>query len=258
MRLRIDLAYDGGPFHGFARQPDVTTVQGTLEGALSRVLGVAVGATCAGRTDAGVHATAQVCHLDVPEHTRGTADLDDLRRRIDALVGDAIAIWSIRRVSDDFDARFSATGRLYRYRLSDAPQLHPLRRHDVWHLGAPALRIGAMREAARHLVGEHDFAAFCRAAEGRTTVRRIDRIAVSRRPDGLVRIELRAPAFCHQQVRSITGALVEVGRGTRDADWVRTVLGSGDRSRAAPVAPPHGLVLERVSYGRRWPASPLR
>lgn len=259
IRLRIDLAYDGGPFAGFARQRDQTTVQGTLEGALSRLLGQDAATTCAGRTDRGVHALAQVVHLDVDAKVararRALADLDALRGRVDHLAGPAITIWAVRKVPDSFDARFSATARHYRYRLVDAPAADPLGRHLRWHLGEP-LRLTAMRAGARHLEGEHDFASFCRRAGGRTTVRRLERLTLSRPAPGEVHVRFRGNAFCHQQVRSIVGCLVEVGRGRREPDWIAEVLSARDRAAAARVAPPHGLVLERVVYGRRWPAAP--
>jgi tRNA pseudouridine38-40 synthase len=258
VRLRIDLAYDGAPFAGFARQPDQTTVQGTLEGALSRLTGQSVDTTCAGRTDRGVHALAQVVHVDLdPDGARGEralADLDVLADRLDHLVGRAITVWRVRAVPDAFDARFSATARAYRYRLADASRIPPLQRYDRWHVAA-SLSVARMRAAARHLVGEHDYASFCRKAPGRTSTRRLDAVTVVRR-GGLVEIGLAGPAFCHQQVRSIVGCLVDVGHRRREPDWLAEVLEARDRSVASRVAPPHGLLLERVSYGRRWPAAP--
>jgi tRNA pseudouridine38-40 synthase len=256
----VDLAYDGSSFAGFARQPGRRTVQGTLEGALSRVLGQDVRTTCAGRTDRGVHALAQVVHLDVDPQVdraaRALADLADLAVRLDRLVGDEIAVWTVRRVGADFDARFSATGRGYRYRLADTPVLAPLDRHDRWHVHE-RLALDPMRSGAHHLVGEHDFAAFCRRPPaGGTTVRRLERVAISRPRPGEVTIRLAGNAFCHHQVRSIVGCLVEVGRGQRPPDWIGEVLRGRDRGLAARVAPPHGLVLEHVRYGRRWPAAP--
>lgn len=266
LRLRIDLAYDGAPFAGFARQPDQTTVQGTLEGALRRCLDQDVATTCSGRTDRGVHALAQVVHLDVdPGPARaqrslvdvldGTTVADELRLRLDRLVGDAITVWRVSVVPGDFDARFSATERGYRYRLVDGATVSPLERFDRWHLGEP-LRIGRMRTAARSLLGEHDFAAFCKRAPGRTTVRRLDEIAVSRPGPGQVHVRLRGPAFCHTQVRSIVGCLVEVGVGRWEPDQVRQVLVGRDRQQLARLAPPHGLTLERVRFGRRFAAAP--
>ena len=259
VRLRIDLAYDGTPFAGFARQPDQTTVQGTLEGALSRVLGHDAVTTVAGRTDRGVHARAQVCHVDVdtsvPRAARAVAHLPGLRKRLDAMTGDPITVWGVAVVSDDFDARFSATARFYRYRLVDTPLADPITRHDRWHVGEP-LAVRPMQRAAKHLLGEHDFAALCRRSDGKHTIRRLDHVTVSRDDEGVIHVRLDGPAFCHQQVRSIVGCLVEVGAGRRPPDWVGEVLASRDRARAARVAPPQGLVLERVSYGRRWPAAP--
>ena len=259
IRVRIDLGYDGGGFHGFARQPDVATVQGELEGALERLLGWEVATTCAGRTDRGVHAWAQVVHLDVdadrPRAARFLRDLDDTRDRIDAMVGPAITIWAVRTVDADFDARFSATERRYRYLLADSALIDPLERHRLWHVGE-ALRLTPMRAGAQHLLGEHDFAAFCRTTADRHAVRRLDRITISRPSPGRLVVRLTAPAFCHQQVRSIVGCLAAVGRGDREPQWVAHVLASRDRSRAAPVAPPEALVLEGVSYGPRWPAAP--
>jgi tRNA pseudouridine38-40 synthase len=258
-RLRIDLAYDGAPFAGFARQREWTTVQGTLEGALSRLTGQEVSTTCAGRTDRGVHALAQVVHVDLdvgePRAARAVEAPDVLRQRLDHLVGDAITIWRVRRVSDTFDARFSATARRYRYRLVDAEVVDPIRRGDRWVVGEP-MSLPALRAAARHLVGEHDFASFCRKREGATTIRRITHAVVTRPSDGRIDVRLDGTAFCHQQVRSVVGCLVEVGRGRREPDWLAEVLAARDRSVAARVAPPHGLTLERVSYGRRFPAAP--
>lgn len=259
VRLRVDLAYDGGAFHGFARQPRVETVQGALEDALSAVLDQEVTTTGAGRTDRGVHATAQVVHLDVDLTVKAAAgalgDLERLRRRLDRMVGPAMTIWLLRRVSMTFDARFSVVHRRYRYRIVEAPTLHPLRRFDVWHVGVP-LSIGAMRAAAGHLLGEHDFASFCRASPGRTSVRRVDEITITRRRGDELELRVRGPAFCQQQVRSIVGVLVEVGRGRQPPQWAADVLAARDRGAASRVAPPQGLVLDRVSYGHRFPAAP--
>lgn len=232
-----------------------------MEEALSRLLGQDLSTTCAGRTDAGVHADAQVLHVDVdPDRARAAAaleDLDELRQRLDHLVGHPVTIWQVRPVPDDFDARFAATDRHYVYRLGDAETIHPLRRPDTWHVGAP-LDTRAMQEAADHLRGEHDFASFCRAAEGGHTVRRIDEIEAVRVAPGSVEVRVTGPAFCHQQVRSIVGCLVEVGRGQRPPSWLADVLAARDRATAAAVAPPHGLTLARVRYGRHYPASPPR
>ncbi|WP_370326869.1 tRNA pseudouridine(38-40) synthase TruA [Euzebya sp.] len=263
-RLRIDLAYDGEPFAGFAAQPDQHTVQGVLEDALSRVLTrgeVAVSTVVAGRTDRGVHAEAQTVHADVPADAGWLADLPKLTRILDRMVGPAITVHRIRRVPASFDARFSATLRRYRYRLCDARAMPPLWRHDTWHIGrhdTEPVDVDAMDAAGQSLVGEHDFASFCRRREIRlsdgrrvegTTMRTVTRLAVRRsRPAGLVLVRIDGTAFCHQMVRSITGTLVEVGRGRRPVDWVGEVLDARDRSVAGPVAPPQGLSLVGVRY----------
>lgn len=264
VRLRVDISYDGGPYHGLARQPGLVTVQGTLEEALEGLLGVAVRTTASGRTDRGVHARAQVLHGDVPVELV-PADLLRFARRLDRALPRAITVHAVRRVPATFDARFSAKVRAYRFRLQDGvdPRLHGrgVRRDpaDVWGL-SDTLDVPAMRRASRPLLGEHDFAAFCRRAPGRTTVRRIDVLTVRRIGSGPGRIDvrLRGPAFCHQQVRAIIGCLVDVGRGRRPEAWIEEVLVGRDRSRAAPVAPPHGLTLEEVRFGPGIPASPPR
>ncbi|MBW3620298.1 MAG: tRNA pseudouridine(38-40) synthase TruA [Actinobacteria bacterium] len=259
VRLRIDLAYDGGPFAGFARQADQVTVQGTLEGALSRLSGLDLDTTCAGRTDRGVHALAQVVSVDIDTSTRRAArlvaDLSATRERIDGLVGSAIAIWSVTTVDEGFDARFSAVERAYRYRIVDAvvadPRLHGLR----WQVPA-RLDVEAMHAGVQHVVGEHDYASFCRKAAGKHTTRRTDEAAVVRADDE-IHVTLRGKAFCHNQVRSIVGCLAEVGRGRRPPAWIGEVLCARDRSIAARVAPPYGLTLEAVRFADPYPPAPL-
>lgn len=261
VRLRIDLAYDGAPFHGYARQPGFVTVQGTLEGALSRFFGVPVAVTCAGRTDRGVHALAQVVHFDLPaDHTqvqRHLVDIDTFAKRLDQSVGEAITIWQARIVDRSFNARFSATSRRYRYRIAEERQDDPLRRHNRWHVGE-VLDVPAMRAAAKYLIGEHDFKSLCRAVPGRTTVRRITSLTVARVAPGQLHVVVTGNAFCHQHVRSLVGCLVEVGRGKQPPDWVRFVRDAKDRSVAAPVSPAKGLTLEWVTYGSGKEAAPPR
>lgn len=272
VRLRIDLAYDGAPFHGFARQRDATTVQGTLEGALFTLLcrhlsqhdGFALNAPSdlasvgAGRTDAGVHALSQTLHVDVPSSWPLAEDLHRLTLALRKLVGPAITIWGIQVVDESFNARFSATARYYRYRLCDAPAADPLWRHNTWLVGQP-LDVTAMQSGAAYLVGEHDWTSFCRKriitlANGEDVVapmiRNLWRVEVQRLgKDGLVTIEVDGNAFCHQQVRAITGCLVSVGKGKRPPEWVGEVLAAKDRAANASIAPPHGLTLIGVRYG---------
>jgi tRNA pseudouridine38-40 synthase len=281
VRLRIDLAYDGSPYYGLARQPGFATVQSTLEDALERILGVEVRTVASGRTDRGVHALAQVLHGDVPAstlaaltdtssgngHSAGSVpssgDEPLLTELLAAELPASIIIHSVRRVPLRFHARFSAVARAYRYRLRDGidPRGHgrDVVRHEphVWGL-IDHLDVASMRRASRALLGEHDFATFCRRAPGRTTTRRIDVLTLRRigAAPGRIDIRLQGKAFCHQQVRAIVGCLVEVGRGRREEDWIGTILAAEDRSLAAPVAPPHGLTLETVRFGPGIPSSP--
>ncbi|MBW3605171.1 MAG: tRNA pseudouridine(38-40) synthase TruA [Actinobacteria bacterium] len=248
VRVRIDLAYDGAPFRGFARQAGQHTVQGVLEDALERLTGAGTRTVCAGRTDAGVHATMQTVHLDAPAGCRLLVDLDRARAALDAMCGPAVTVWRVRRVPSSFDARFSATLRRYRYRLCDHDAMAPLWRHDTWHVGGPALDVAAMHAGGQPLVGEHDFSSFCRRRDGQHLIRRIDTLAVRRRRAGLVVLDIAGPAFCHQMVRSVTGCLLAVGRGRRPAAWTADVLAARDRQAVGQVAPPHGLTLVGVSY----------
>ena len=239
---RIDVAYDGSGFHGFARQRSVRTVQGELEEALARVLQSPVELTAAGRTDAGVHARRQVVSFAAER------EMDPRRiiRAVTSMLGPEVVATAGAVVDDSFDARFSATGRSYRYRILNGPFPDPLRRHTVWHVSAP-LDLDRMNRAASHVVGEHDFASFCRRAEGRTTMRTVHEAEWNREGDLLV-FAISAKAFCHQMVRSITGFCVDAGRGRVDPDSMPEVLAAEDRRAARNIAPPTGLVLWDVSY----------
>jgi len=246
--LRVDLAYDGSGFHGFARQRDVRTVQGVVESALARLAGAPVTTTGAGRTDAGVHADAQVLSCDVPADARLLGDLERARTALDRLCGPEVTVWSVAAVPEGFDARFSARARRYVYRLCDAVAMAPSWRHTTWHAGPPGLDVDAMAAGAAALVGEHDFTSFCRRAGDQHLVRRVLRLDLRRAEPGLVLVEVDGQAFCHQMVRSIVGCLVRVGRGRRPPADVATVLAARDRATAGPVAPPHGLTLTAVDY----------
>jgi tRNA pseudouridine38-40 synthase len=224
-------------------------VQGVLEDALSRLCGGAViRTTVAGRTDAGVHATAQTVHCDVPDDARLLRDLGRAREALDAICGPEITVWRVRRAPASFDARFSATQRRYRYRLCDVEAMDPLWRLDTWHVGLPRLDVDAMNAGAAHLVGEHDFSAFCRRSGDQHLVRRIDALTVRREAAGLVVLRIAGKAFCHQMVRSVTACLVRVGRGQRAAAWPGEVLAGRDRAPVGSIAPPHGLTLVAVRY----------
>jgi tRNA pseudouridine38-40 synthase len=263
VRLRLDLGYDGTRFVGWARQPGLRTVQGEVETALATVLrqppeGVAL--TCAGRTDAGVHARGQVCHLDIGADGVDGADStsaasgeavarpDRLVRRLNALLPDDIAVHAARLAPAGFDARFSAIHRHYTYRLVDsAAALDPLRRAEICRWRRP-LDHAAMAEAASHLVGLHDFAAFCRPRPGATTIRHLTELTCRRTPAGVLEVDLHADAFCHSMVRAIVGALVAVGEGRRRPDWVGEVVRARRRDSSVRVMPAGGLTLEAVGY----------
>lgn len=248
-RWRLDIAYDGSDFHGWARQPGVRTVESVITDALTTITAATtrVDVTCAGRTDAGVHARGQVAHVDLPEDDRG---LDEamLLRRLQGVLPDDIAVTAARTVSADFDARFSAVWRRYAYRIADSHAARdPLRRTDV--LDHPrSLDLEAMNAAAACLLGEHDFAAFCRARDGGTTIRRILDCDWSRDEAGRAVLDIRADAFCHSMVRSVVGALIAVGDGRREPEWVGEVLHRGTRDTGVRVMPAHGLTLEEVGY----------
>jgi tRNA pseudouridine38-40 synthase len=244
-RLRLVLAYDGTPFSGFARQRDRRTVQGELEDALSRLARRPVRTVGAGRTDAGVHARGQVVHADVPARL----DPERVRRALNRRLGPVVTVHAADWAPPGFDARLSARRRTYVYRIDDSGDPDPLLRGFVL-VWPRRLDLDHMRKAAAPLLGEHDFAAFCRSRSGATTTRRLRHIGI-RRVRGLVEVRLVADAFCWQMVRGIVGHLLLVGEGRRDPASTVDVLAAADRSRAGNIAPAHGLVLEAVAYPRR-------
>jgi tRNA pseudouridine38-40 synthase len=250
VRVRMVVAYDGTGFHGYAENPGVRTVAGTLREALERVLGHAVVLTGAGRTDRGVHAFGQVVSFDA---RRSALDEVGLARSLNTLLRPAIAVRELVVVDDDFDARFSATSRVYRYRVLNSPVHDPFRARFAWHVPQP-IDLAALRLSAVPVVGEHDFAAFCRKPpprpDGRVpSLRRtVLRAEWRRLPDGLLELEIAANAFCHNMVRALTGTMVEMGMGRRRAGEMLGILHAGDRSLAGRVAPPEGLTLWEVRY----------
>ena len=245
MRLRLDLSYDGAQFHGWAAQPELRTVQGEMEAALATVLRLETTAplTCAGRTDAGVHALGQVAHVDLDDGT----DIERLAHRLRSLLPDDIRLRALAPAPPGFDARFSALERRYVYRLRDRGPGDPLTRGHVvdW---PRELDLDAMNAASEPLVGEHDFAAFCKKREGATTIRTLLALSSERRDDGLLETTVRADAFCHSMVRSLMGALVAVGEHRFAPEWTASVLASAVRDARVKVMPAHGLVLEEVVY----------
>ncbi|MBV9795708.1 MAG: tRNA pseudouridine(38-40) synthase TruA [Actinobacteria bacterium] len=247
VRLRLDLAYDGSDFSGWAAQPGRRTVQGVLEAALDRVLRLPEPArlTVAGRTDAGVHAAGQVAHLDLPA---GPVDTDRLLRSLAGVLPPDVRVHRLAVAPPGFDARFSALWRRYRYRVADSAAVtDPLRRHDTLWYPRP-LALDQMNAAAARLLGEHDFAAFCRRREGATTVRRLLRLDWARDDAGVAEATVVADAFCHNMVRAMVGALLAVGEGRRPAGWPGQVRAAAVRDGAVHVAPAHGLCLAEVAY----------
>ncbi len=240
---RLDIAYDGSSFHGYAKQPTVRTVQGELERALAHFVDHPE-TFVAGRTDKGVHATGQVASFVTPHEL----DVAQVMRSLNRQLGPRVAITAIQRVEDDFHARFSATGRRYVYRVLDAPVHDPFVRTIAWHVAA-SLDVAAMNQGARCLVGEHDFASFCRRSGDRSTVRLVRHAVWRRGGDGLLWFDIAASSFCHQMVRSLVAVLIDVGRGKLVSDDVRSILEAADRSQGRGVAPPHGLTLVEVMYG---------
>lgn len=247
VRLRLDISYDGTDFAGWARQPGQRTVAGEVATALGHLFPGFTGLTVAGRTDAGVHATGQVAHVDVPPQEWAARSKDVLWRLRGILPGD-VRVRAVASVDAAFSARFSALSRRYVYRVADAAWgVDPLRRNDTLAWSRP-LDIAAMRRAAVLLLGEHDFAAFCRKREGATTIRALNRLDWERDAAGILIATVVADAFCHSMVRSLVGAMLAVGDGRRDADWLGRLLSLRSRSGEVVVAPPHGLTLVEVEY----------
>lgn len=250
-RYRLRLSYDGGPFHGFAPNPGVNTVGGTLRSALEQVLQHEVPIVCAGRTDAGVHALDQVVSFD----TDKPVDPEALRTSLNSLCKPYIVVREVERADDDFDARFSCTGRSYRYRILNQRLPDPFRKDHTWRVSVP-LDVELMHAAGQHLIGSHDFSSFCRRQFDVFDETRIEKprrrhvrsLEWTRESDNEVHLIIRASSFCQQMVRSITGLCVEVGLGESSSDDVPRVLAAQDRNAIQRVAPPQGLYLLAVTY----------
>ncbi|MDQ2754139.1 MAG: tRNA pseudouridine(38-40) synthase TruA, partial [Actinomycetota bacterium] len=238
VRLRMLVAYDGSGFHGFALQPGQRTVAGALCSALERYLRHTVELTCAGRTDAGVHAWGQVVSLDA----RADVDVMGLQRAVNRATRPAIVVREVSVAPPAFDARRSANGRRYRYTLLHRPVDDPFLAPTTWHVPAP-LNLRSMQLACDPLYGEHDFSSFCRRPPKGSLVRMVRDVRWIDLGNGLLRFEIEASSFCHQMVRSVVGTLVDVGTGRLRAGDMTGILGAEDRSAAGQLAPPHGLCL---------------
>ncbi|EST27972.1 tRNA pseudouridine(38-40) synthase TruA [Streptomyces niveus] len=249
VRVRLDLSYDGKDFSGWARQATRRTVQGDIEDALKIVTRSdrTYDLTVAGRTDAGVHARGQVAHVDLPAEL-WAEHRERLLRRLAGRLAHDVRVWRAEEAPAGFNARFSAIWRRYAYRVTDDPGgVDPLlRSHVLWHDWA--LDVDAMNAASAGLLGEHDFAAYCKKREGATTIRTLQRLEWERDAHGVVTATVRADAFCHNMVRSLVGALLFVGDGHRPVEWPAKVLAAGVRDSAVHVVRPHGLTLEEVGY----------
>lgn len=239
---RLDIAYDGSDFRGYARQEGQRTIQEEIDAALATYLKTDVVTSVAGRTDAGVHALGQVVSFEFEREI----DLRRARRALDGILGPEVAVMAVGRARDDFNARFSARWRRYRYLLDTSPAANPLTRAYVWNVGRE-LDVAAMTDAAVALRGEHDFSSFCRAKTGKSNVRTVSELTLDV-DRNLLTWWIQANAFCHQMVRSLVGYLYDIGRGFSDGSRVGDVIAARDRGAVATVAPPHGLTLWAVGY----------
>lgn len=256
MRLRLDLAYDGTDFHGWARQPGLRTVQGTLEGAITRILGGEPQLVVAGRTDAGVHAAGQVAHLDLSDAQRARLEKgrnpapEALAARIAGVLGQYpdVAVHRSAEAPEGFDARFSAVWRRYEYRIADVETAYdPLERGRTTTVKA-RLDVAAMDEAARSLIGLHDFAAYCKWRAGATTIRTLLEFGWRRDEQGILVANVKADAFCHSMVRALVGACAAVGEGRLEPEDVVEIRDEGVRTSETKVLAARGLTLTEVGY----------
>jgi tRNA pseudouridine38-40 synthase len=256
-RVRMLVAYDGTGFHGFAAQTGQRTVAGVLGMALERFVGHPIELACAGRTDKGVHAWGQVVHADLvaprrrptEEPPRWTVtELARLQRACNKMLGPEVVVRAVDLAPEGFHARFSATGRLYRYTILNRPVPDPFQAATSWLVPDP-LDLPAMRLACDPLLGEHDFSSFCRQPpDGGSLVRLVRRAEWRDLGEGRLRFEIEASSFCHQMVRSVVGTMVRVGLGRKRAGEIAGILRARDRSVAGSPAPPHGLCLWEVAY----------
>jgi tRNA pseudouridine38-40 synthase len=250
VRVRLLVAYRGDLFHGFAEQPDVPTVAGALRAVLEDVHGAPIELTCAGRTDRGVHAWGQVVTYDAPA---ARCDLERVQRAVNGRLGPDVVVRAASLVPPGFDARRSAAARTYRYTIWNDPVPNPFLAGVAWHVVEP-LDLRVLILGCDALIGEHDYSSFCRTpppgpdGEARSLVRRVLDARWEAPDPCVLRFEITASAFCHQMVRSITGTLVEMGRGGRRPGEMAGILRARDRHAAGQLAPPDGLCLWHVDY----------
>jgi len=241
--LRLVVQYDGTDFAGFQFQPDQRTVQGVLQEALSQLLGEKIQVCGASRTDAGVHACGQV----VSFKTACAIPLERIVPALNALLPRDVAAMEVAEAPEHFHPRYQARRKYYVYRILNRPLPSPFWGRYAWHVPRP-LDVEAMQQGARHLWGEHDFAAFCAAGgSAKTTVRTLYELTVERQGD-MIEVKASGNGFLYMMMRIIVGTLVEVGLGKRPAEEMAAILASRDRRRAGPTAPPHGLTLQQIEY----------
>ncbi|MEJ6761205.1 MAG: tRNA pseudouridine(38-40) synthase TruA [Candidatus Planktophila sp.] len=248
-RLRIDIAYDGTNFFGWATQPEKRTLQELIEEAIARISQRDVQTIVAGRTDAGVHATGQVIHVDVPDSIfDGDLRYKDLRYKLNRILDEDVRIMNISDAPEGFHARFSALRRYYSYKILDNNDvIAPLSRYDVasWYRPLDAER---MNEASKLVLGHHDFAAFCKFKVGGTTIRTLEKYEWKRSEEGLLVADVVADAFCYSMVRNLVGAVVCVADGRKELSWIAELLANKERVSDSLVFPARGLSLYKVDY----------
>ena len=244
LRLRIDLAYDGSNFSGWAIQPDRRTVQAQVEEAIEKIARVRIESIVAGRTDAGVHATGQVIHVDIPD----SIAIEDLAYKLNRILDEDIRINRIEVAPPAFHARFSALRRYYQYRILDENKvIQPLARLNTAGWYRP-LDLDLMKQASKLLLGTNDFAAFCKYREGATTVRTLEKYEWVRDSEGYLVADVVADAFCYSMVRNLVGAVVCVADGRFEPSWIKTLLENKERVSDSLVFPARGLTLYKVDY----------
>lgn len=243
-RLRIDLAYDGSSFSGWAKQPELRTVQGVVESAISKIARAPIECIVAGRTDAGVHASGQVIHVDVPENIA----FEDFLYKLNRILDEDVRVIKIGVAPLGFHARFSALRRTYIYKILDNNAVvPPLNRFDIAPWYRP-LELERMNQASALLLGEHDFAAFCKFREGGTTIRTLEKYFWARSQEGYLVAEVVADAFCYSMVRNLVGAVICVADGRKDLQWIGTLLANKERVSDSMVFPARGLTFTDVTY----------
>lgn len=250
LRLRIDFAYDGTDFAGWAKQPDQRTVQNEMESALEGLTRSPITIIAAGRTDAGVHASHQVAHCDIPQrdHEGNLWDLRDIEYRLNRILDEDIRIHSITFAPDNFHARFSAIRRHYIYKIADAQQqIAPLARRDIssWYR---ALDLDLLNQASALLLGKHDFASFCKAGGSGTTIRTLEVFSWQRQANGFLHADVIADAFCYSMVRNLVGSVASVAEGRFPITWISELLEKRTRVSESLVFPARGLTLFSVEY----------